>query len=65
MPTQDKGQLFIRITTEAETRQQKIYQALGIAADGLGKKKTTVENKWKICSANFDRQKILNYWNAK
>jgi transposase len=45
MPTQDKGQLFIRLTTEAETRQQKIYQALGITADSLGKKKTTVENK--------------------
>jgi transposase len=45
MPTQDKAQLFIRITTEAETRQQKIYQALGMTADGLGKKKTKVENK--------------------
>ena len=45
MATQDKAQLFIRITTEAETRQQKIYQALGMTADGLGKKKTMVENK--------------------
>jgi hypothetical protein len=45
MLTQDKVQLFIRLITEAETRQQKIYQALGITADGLGKKKTTVENK--------------------
>jgi hypothetical protein len=45
MPTQDKGQLFIRLTTEAKMRQQKIYQALGITADSFGKKKTTVENK--------------------
>jgi hypothetical protein len=45
MPTQDKAQLFLRITREAETRQQKIYQALVMTADGLGKKKNTVENK--------------------
>ncbi|MFT5161793.1 MAG: hypothetical protein ACI9FJ_000359, partial [Alteromonadaceae bacterium] len=29
----------------AETRQQKIYDALGITTDALGKKKTTVDNK--------------------
>jgi transposase len=45
MPTKDKQQLFIRTTTEAETRQQKIYDALGITTDALGKKKTTVDNK--------------------
>ena len=47
MPVQDKGQLFIRTTTKAETRQQKLYQALGLDSDALGNQKTMVENKMK------------------
>lgn len=44
-PTQDKEQLFVRITTQAEIQQKKIYEALGIKSDPIGKKKTIMESK--------------------
>jgi len=44
-PIQDKGQLFVRITTQAEIQQKKIYKALDIKSDPIGKKKTIMESK--------------------
>ena len=44
MPTQDKSQIFVRTTTQAETQQKKIYEALGINPDPIGKQKTIVEH---------------------
>lgn len=43
MPTQDKKQIFVRTTTQPETTQQTIYNALGIIPDPLGKQKTIIE----------------------
>lgn len=38
-PTQDKAPLFVRMTTQSETQQKKIMDALGIQLDPIGKKK--------------------------
>ena len=43
MPTQEQTQIFVRTTTQAETQQKKIYEALNINPDPIGKQKTIVE----------------------
>jgi len=51
MNTQAGEKVHLRVTTKADTQQQKIYDALGLKSDTLGKKKI-VTRKNKICSAN-------------
>ena len=43
MPTQEQSQIFMRITTKAELQQNKIYKALDINPDPIGKQKTILE----------------------
>ena len=42
MPT-EQSKIFIRTTTQPETQQKKIYEALGINSDPIGKQKTIME----------------------
>ena len=43
MLTQTQTQIFVRTTTQAETQQKKIYEALNINPDPIGQQKTIVE----------------------
>lgn len=45
MSTQEQTQIFVRTTTQAETQQKKIYEALNINPDPIGKQKTIVEKQ--------------------
>jgi len=53
MDTKSGEKIHVRVTTKAEPEQQKVYEALGLNSDVLGRKKT-ITTKNKICSANFD-----------
>ena len=52
MNTQVGEKLHVRVTTKAAPQQQKVFDALGIKSDVLGRKKTKT-HKNKICSANL------------
>jgi len=52
MNTKEYEKLHLRVMTKASTDQQRIFNALGIKSDILGKKKVKT-NKSKIFSANF------------
>ena len=56
-PTQDKAQLFIRMTTQPEIQQKKIMDALGIQSDPIGKKKTIIKSKLKSVVPTFHSEK--------
>jgi len=43
MPTIEQTTIYIRTTTKAETQQTKIYNALTINSDPIGKQKTIIE----------------------
>jgi len=51
MNTKNGEKCHLRITTKASVEQQKIFDALGMRSDILGRKKTLTD-KNKICSAN-------------
>ena len=48
MPTDENKTIHLRTTTQAEVRHKKIYHALGIKADPLGKTKMIVDNKKSV-----------------
>ena len=48
MPTDENKTIHLRTTTQAEVRHKKIYQALGIKPDPLGKTKMIVDNKKSV-----------------
>ena len=51
MNTESGEKCHLRVTTQANVEQQKIFDALGIKSDILARKKT-ITDKNKICSAN-------------
>ncbi len=51
MNTENGEKFHLRVTTKTNTDQEKIFHALGVKSDILGRKKTKT-NKNKICSAN-------------
>jgi transposase len=48
LPTDEQTLIYLRTTTRAEVQQQEIYAALGIKADPLGKRKTSVSCKKSV-----------------
>jgi len=52
MNTKSGEKKHLRVTTKPNTDQAKIFQALGMKSDILGRRKT-ITNKNKICSANL------------
>jgi len=52
MNTKEGEKIHLRVTTKTSPEQEKIFQALGVKRDILGRKKTKT-NKNKICSANL------------
>ena len=42
MQTQAGDQIYVRVSTRAETHQQRLYEALGFSPDPIGKKKTLI-----------------------
>ena len=45
MQTQADEQIYIRMSTRAETHQQRLYEALGFSSDLIGRKKTVIHQK--------------------
>ncbi len=48
LPTDDNKTIHLRTTTQAEARQKRIYAALSIKPDPIGKRKTIIDNKKSV-----------------
>ena len=48
LPTDTQRIIYLRTTTRAESQQQRIYDALGIKPDPLGKRKTIIDCKKSV-----------------
>ena len=48
IPTDEKKTIHLRTTTQAEVRHKKIYDALGVKCDPLGKNKMVMENSKSV-----------------